>query len=200
MDVPKQQNLYKSRHAGLSVKIRSEVTRRHPSTGDVIGVTAGVWANFGEPTGLARVNNPLTGQTEMVETFRGGYFNLDAVADDQGWDDDLRERAKYVLDKLCVDQPDKCQRVDYIVPPAEKPWPTYDEQDAAAIVEMAAMAGLTQKAIAYERENENREDLIALLEGKQAAKPDPAPERKKTGPELPSKAKPEPPTPVVLSV
>ncbi len=167
-------SLYKSRHAGLLVKVRSGLSQRHPVTGDIIGETPSVWASFGEPTGTARFNNPLTGEWDELETFQGGLFDLDSAAEQNNWDDDVKEMVRRKLDNLCEKQPATCQRVDYVIEPAAKPWPTYD--DLADIEEIALLAGslgLTGKALAYERENLNRAALLDLLDEAAVASPDP---------------------------
>lgn len=170
-------DLYTSRHAGLSIKVRSGLTHRHPTTGDIIGETPAVWAFFGQPTGEVRFNNPLTGEMDTLETYMGGTFSISAAAEENGWDEDVQDMVRRRLDKLCEDRPGMIQRVDHVTPPAEKPWPTYDQAtNVEQIAEMARQLGLVGKTLVYERENLGRAALIALLEGGESTDPEPEPE------------------------
>lgn len=172
-----QSDLYTSRHAGLAVKIRSALTTRHPVTGHIIGERPSVWANFGEPTGEVHYKNPLTGEDDTLETYMGGTFSLQVAAEENGWDEDVQDMVRRTLDKMCVDRPAMIQRVDYVVPPAEKPWPTFDAAtDVDEIAAMAKTLGLVGKTLAYERENLGRAALIQLLEGAESIDPEPEPE------------------------
>jgi hypothetical protein len=168
--------MYKSRHAGLNVKVRSALETRHPVTGDIISTRPAVRAEFGFPTGEQRIMNPLTGQPDTLEGYQGGFFDLDSVAEDQGWDDDVKAMVARRLDEYCLQAPQSCQSVDFVVAPPEIPWPTYDtETDPARLVELAASLGLAGKALAYERENKERADVITALEKQLAEKPEPEP-------------------------
>lgn len=168
--------MWKSRHAGLNVKVRSALEQRHPVTGDVISVRPAVRAEFGFPTGEGRILNPLTGQYEMLEGFQGGFFDLDAMAEHLEWDDDIKAMVARRLDQLCIQMPGSIQSVDYVTAPAEIPWPTYEsETDPDRLVELAAALGLATKALAYERENMERAAVIQALEAHLAESPEPEP-------------------------
>jgi hypothetical protein len=185
--------MWKSRHAGLNVKVRSALEQRHPVTGDIISTRPAVRAEFGFATGVQRVQNPMTGQFENLEGFQGGFFDLDTMAEQLGWDDDIKAMVERRLDELCVQMPNSIQSVDFVIPPAERPWPTYDdEDDGQKLYDQAVPLGLAGKTLAYERENRQRQSLIealeAYLEGHQEPEPAPAPvlavEPKQAEPEL----------------
>lgn len=177
-----ERHLYGSRSPGFTVKIQSELPIRHPRTGDVIGVSQGAWVEFGQATGEVRANNYLTGESEMFETWQGGVIDLDAIADDKGWDTDLREKAIRVLDEQCRLRPDLVWKIDFIVPPAEKPWPNYDDEvgdQVPLLIEMAKRLGVVGKVLAYERENMGRPDVLEPLEAwleETGGEPEPEPE------------------------
>ena len=170
--------MWKSRHAGLNVKVRSALETRHPVTGDIISTRPAVRAEFGFPTGRSKpLLDPLTGQFVQLEGYQGGFFDLDAMAETNGWDDDVKAMVERRLDSYCQQSPQSCQSVDFVVAPAEIPWPTYDlETDPDTLVELAASLGLAGKALAYERENKERADVITALEQQLADTPEPEPE------------------------
>jgi hypothetical protein len=168
--------MWKSRHAGLNVKVRSALETRHPVTGDVIATRPAVRAEFGFATGEQRVQNPYTGEFESLEGYQGGFFNLDAVAEQSGWDEEIKAMVARRLDELCVQMPQSIQSVDFVTAPAETPWPTYDaETDPKKLVALAVSLGLAGKALAYERENAERADVIQALEKQLAETPEPEP-------------------------
>lgn len=56
--------------------------------------------------------------------------------------------------------------VELSIPKAGAPFPTYDDSSPAEILQILKVAGIpVEKAIAYERENLNRADLLKKLEG-----------------------------------
>jgi hypothetical protein len=166
--------MWKSKHTGLNRKVRSALEKRHPVTGDVIETIPAIRAEFGFATGEQRITDPLTGEFTTLEGFQGGFFDLDAVAEQKGWDDDIKEMVARSLDELERQQPQTLQSVDYIVPPAPKPWPTYDaESDPEKLVSLAAELGLATRALAYERENRERADVITALEAQLKGAPEP---------------------------
>jgi hypothetical protein len=78
------------------------------------------------------------------------------------------------LDSVARKQPNTLQSVDYVVPPAGKPWPTYDDEpDPVKVFEDAVRLGLATKALAYERENRQRQDVMAALEAQLVQSPEP---------------------------
>jgi hypothetical protein len=113
----KRRDLYKSPHAGYAVKVRSALDQRHPTTGHVISTIPSVWAIFGEPTGSVQIINPLTGESDVAETYRGGTFDLQTAAEENGWDEDVQLMVRDTLDMLCKKTPVSIQRVDFVIAP-----------------------------------------------------------------------------------
>jgi hypothetical protein len=110
----------------------------------------------------------------VLEGFQGGFFDLDSMAEQNGWDDDIKEMVARRLDALEAKQPNTLQNVDYVIPPAAKPWPTYDDEtDPEKIISLSATLGLATRALAYERENAQRQHVLVGLEAQLADKPEP---------------------------
>lgn len=170
--------MWKSRHAGFFVMVRDAVPRRHPVTGDIIeGGRPRLDCEFGFPTGEQRVHNPLTGQIDVLEGYQGGFFDLDSAAEQLGWNEDEKGLVERELDRQCQLRPGSVQRVDFVIAPAERPWPTYDDEtDPQKLYEQAVPLGLAGKTLAYERENRQRPDLVKALQEHLAASPEPEPE------------------------
>jgi hypothetical protein len=168
--------MWKSRSAGLNAKVRSALIRRHPVTGDIIETVPAVRAEFGFPTGVASTVDPATGVRETLEGYQGGFFDLDSVAEERGWDDDVKAMVERRLDELCQQMPNVIQSVDYVTAPAQVPWPTYDaEDDGQKVFDLAVALGLATRALEYERENRRRPSLIQALEAHLALSPEPEP-------------------------
>ena len=82
------------------------------------------------------------------------------------WDNELREHVeKFLLAKPNIG-------VDFIAVEAAKipaPWRTYPKTHHSKIAPLAEELGCVDEALAYERENKNRESVIAALEALAAA-------------------------------
>jgi hypothetical protein len=102
-------------------------------------------------------------ETEVSPVSRLSVFDSEAAKKEKRWDDEehdlvvqtLRESDRNGLDFI---------EVDAKVRPA--PWKTYDNlTDPEKIVELATEIGVPiTDVLAYERENENREDVVTALE------------------------------------
>lgn len=175
-----ERSVYRSTSQGLRVKVRSALQKRHPVTGDVIETIPAVYAEFGLFGPEVPIYNPLEGGMDTTAEIIGGFYDLDAVADAKieagEWDEDVKAMVRRRLDSLAQSQPGLLQRVDHVVPPASKPWPTYDDTPAKEIPSLAENLGLLGPALAYERENEDRAAVTSDLEGRLGVHPDPAPE------------------------
>lgn len=179
--------LYHSPHALFQVILRPERKRFHPVTGDVIEVIPALWAHFGRAGDEYEFRNPMTGEMDTAADIQGHYYDSDAEADQHGWDPETHEMVVRKLDQLCRDQPDRIRRIEVVKPPAGKPWPSYDDQDADTIAVIAEASGLWDQVRAYEAENRQRPvlldpalaaDAVTSVAGIPAASPQTDPEPK----------------------
>ena len=106
--------------------------------------------------------------------FRGRWVEADGVTqepvagrigvfdtEEQGWDDQTRQTVETWL----LAKPN--YGADFIVVEVAKiapPWPNYDKAQWKQIAPLAHELGLLEEAIAYERENKNRESVLSMLE------------------------------------
>ncbi len=173
----KVRHLWKSRHLNLTVPVRKKMYDYNKVTGERWVTKPAIRVCFGVPGDVVQITNPLTGELDVMETFRGGVYDLDVMAADMEWDEEIVKMIERRLDTLALERPGMLERVQYAVMPAEKPWPTFDQMaDIQTIAERASELGLIGKALAYERENMERADLIRMLEAAQGLTPDPEPD------------------------
>lgn len=90
---------------------------------------------------------------------RGHYANTKIQGEQKGWTDE--ERALVEKKALATQAPDGHWL--HTKPPAQKPWPKYDQTAAAAVAELASSLGLVEEALEYERENKNRKTVVEAL-------------------------------------
>ena len=97
-------------------------------------------------------------------TYRISVFDSEIMALKLGW---TEEEEALVVDELRNRGPIGQMYVEVVPVPAEKPWNGYDElDDADRIVDLATAIGADLEAILqYERENANRAEVIAALQG-----------------------------------
>jgi len=167
--------LYQSAYLNFQHIVRSETIYYHPASGMETSRIKGLVASFGLPGSEFSIVNPLTGETERHAEIRGGFFDSDAAKEQQGWTDEEHDIVVESLNKLCVQQPTVCARVEQEIYAPVKPWPTYDETHHKTIPVLAGQLGLVELTLAYERENRNREGIIAALE-EQLSPREPMPE------------------------
>jgi len=170
--------LFTSRHANLEVLCRNQYDKRHPVTGDIIETTPAVWARFGKMGATYTYTDPLTQQDQTGADIYGHFYDTDAEALENGWDEDTKGLVERTLVRFCNTQPDRIQQINLEVPKAALPWPTYDATPAENVAELAQTLGLVVEAIAYEQENRARPLVLDTLAGLSVqADPDPdAPE------------------------
>lgn len=103
-------------------------------------------------TGLGHNEDPLK---------RLSFYDTDAQAALQGWDDEYHEK---VIDTLRKKQNDAY--MEAVRPKIAPPWPNYDKvQNAKAVANMVSELGVEiGHALMYERENANRPEVIEALE------------------------------------
>lgn len=111
------------------------------------------------PRGLPDQNLPGTPGFDKYFSI----YDTDLEASLKGWDEDTKEK----VEKFMTNYRPAFGR-EYILveqPRLERPWPTYEDLDAEDIPRTVELLGLNPAdVVAYERENRNRETLIAELE------------------------------------
>jgi len=136
-------------------------------------------AEFAIHGGEYEYENP-DGFTDRAAIINGHYFDLDTQAEQKGWTDEEKALVEKRLDRACVDFPREIRL--HTKPPAEKPWPTYDDTHHLQVARIAEATGTLDQALAYEKENANRKGVVKMLEqavaeaAQAAPEPDPEPE------------------------
>lgn len=102
------------------------------------------------------------GNEQVAADIAGNYFNLDAQAEIKGWTDEEKELVANRLIRACSSVPGEIKL--YTKPAAPLPWAKYDEADPKAIATIAEQIGAVEAALAYERENKNRSQVVKELE------------------------------------
>jgi hypothetical protein len=105
------------------------------------------------------------GVTQEPLDLRIGCFDTIEEQSRQGWDDETREK----VDAFMLAKPNYGQdftKVEKILVVSGKPWPSYDETHHFKIPALAAELGLLEEALAYEKDNKNRESVISGLDEK----------------------------------
>lgn len=87
-------------------------------------------------------------------------FDSEKAQAENGWSDEERE---LVEQKLRESHHYGSDHIELVPQPAALPWPTYDNDGAEQVVLIARATGLVEEAIAYERENRNRDEVLVAL-------------------------------------
>lgn len=155
--------LFKSKFALFTQVVRHEINIPHPTLPTFIGKINRLAAEFGQP-GSEFQYTDAEGNTKTGVEIRGYYFDSEIAQELHGWTDEEREEVELSLIKLSGRWPDACTVIDK--PKAKLPWPKYNETHFSKIVELADSLGLVQEALAFERENKNRESVVKGLSDK----------------------------------
>jgi hypothetical protein len=158
--------IYESCYAALQVPVRDESPIYHHTTGVQIDMVSRLVAEFGVHGGEVTTTDPLTGQLEKRALIRGGFFDTEEAKERMGWSDEEHDSVVAKLDRLCRDEPYLIAKIEHVPVFAAPPWPTYDETHWKTIPTLADSLGFTAQALAYEKENKNREAVVAGLEEK----------------------------------
>jgi len=162
--------LFVSKYREYSLVVRRTVAIPHHLTGERVyqqrGITADFkWAGRGLPewakqqalehfkfTGLGHNEDPMQ---------RLSFYDTDAEAVVHGWDAETKSEVEELMQKKQNDAYFEAQR-----PRLTPPWPNYDKvKNVKALASMVADLGIdVSYAIEYERENANREEVIAAFE------------------------------------
>lgn len=175
--LPVQGKIYKSPFAGFRVQTRSEAVHYHPNTGVEINRTKPLTAEFGL-FGEELMQELPDGTYHVSANISGGYFDSAQAAESLGWSDEEHESVLADLERWSVRWPEALQLVSK--QPADLPWAKYNETHHNQIPTLAEATGLVAEALAYERENKNRESVVSKLEELQNAAPEPVSEESLT--------------------
>lgn len=170
--------LYRSPHKGFIQNVHKGTPDRHPVTADIIGwKIPRLSADFGSLGAEQTIVNPENGRPVQVADIRGGFFDSVEAQERLGWTDDWREMVERKLDEVAASRPDYVQKVVPVHVPAPIPWVTYDELAPDDVVDLAPKLNLVAESLRYERENQNREEVVLMLETvlESAGLPDPLP-------------------------
>lgn len=159
-------SLFYSPFAAYQVLVRSERKIYTPDGMSIIDVIPPLTAEFARHDGEFDYTDD-TGMTRKGAMIRGNFFDLDVAAEENGWSDEDKETVRKVLLRQCQISPEQIRVHE--PPKAAAPWPTYDDTHHNKIPVLASELGLLNEAIAYERQNKNRESVVAALEEKKQA-------------------------------
>ena len=153
---------FQSKAAAYQVLVRPERKRWSPDGTVVLETFPPLTAEFGIWESEYSYQDPMTGQIEKGANVRGHFFDTEIAQEQLGWSDEDRETVEKVLVGLCNKMP------EYIWPyketPIAAPWPTYDKTHHNEIPSFAEKLGLAESALAYERQNKNRDSVVEKLE------------------------------------
>ena len=140
-------------------------------TGVQIGTLKEITAEFGEPgrevprldANGEQVHDEYTGAPlTTVTNMRSGLFDLQEQAQAKGWTPEEVALVKAKLEYVEKTDPQWVRR--HTAPPLSPPVPTYDNLHHKQIPTLMEQLGLASQALAYERENKNRAEVVAKLE------------------------------------
>lgn len=100
-------------------------------------------------------------QSHVSPRYRTSVWDSEWARANEGWTDD---EIALIIEKLRSRVGPEL--LELSIPKAGAPFPTYDECKPEEILQILKVAGIpAEKAIAYEKENANRADLLKKLEG-----------------------------------
>lgn len=141
--------------------VRPKVVNYGPDGVTPISELRELLAEFGVSRGEFKYED-VDGNLQTGVDISGHCFDLDAQGEQKGWTDEEKEYVANRLLRATTTAPGEIQL--YSKAPAAKPWPKYDEAHHNQIPVLADQLGLVAESLVYERENKNRESVIAKLE------------------------------------
>jgi len=173
--------LWKSPHAAMVFNVRPALDT-YNARGEVIATRPPIRAEFGIFGPEQPVHNPLTGSTEMFAEVVGHFFDSDLWYEQRLGDQindaaevercqEEKEYLELVLTRKCREVPQFITEVRRVAVAAPRPWASYNTMEPAEIVDAAQLLALVPEAVAYERENAQRPDVLGPLEEKLADLP-----------------------------
>ena len=152
---------FRSRYAAYQYIVRPR-KGVYAADGTEIDVIPELLAEFGIAGEEFSYVDPDTNEQTVGADIRGHFFDLDQQADEKGWSDEDRALVAKVLLR---NQPKFAGDYQlYSVAPLAAPWPTYDTAHHNTIASTAAATGLVAQALAYEKQNKNRQSVVDKLQ------------------------------------
>lgn len=151
--------IYQSKYAAYRKSVRPEIPKWE--AGVIVDVLPRLVAEFGQTSEYAYPNPEDPDQMITGIETRGHFFFLEEQAAQKGWTPEETELVRIALDRQCKKTPTDVWL--YTAPAPAKPWPTYDEMHEAQIAVFAEQLGLIAEAIAYEKHNLKRKDVLKSL-------------------------------------
>lgn len=153
---------FKSNFKCFQAIVRHGHTIYHPVTGTKTGEVKALVAEFGIRGSEYQVEDPVTGLTNTFADIRGFFFDSLEAQKSEKWTDDERVAVETRLLALAESWPEAVQL--HSAPIAKIPFPTYAEVPDDKVAQLVIDLGIPAEALAYERENLNRKDVVAALE------------------------------------
>jgi len=145
--------------------IQAQEPIRHPTTGDIIGFKNELLAEAALHGGEVEVKGP-SGEVLKVANIRGHFIDTGLQAEEKGWTEEEQKRVEDRLDFDCQRLPELIWHIEDVALVA--PWPTYDSTHHKSIPSVAQTVGMVAEALAYEKENKNRAEVVEKLTELQA--------------------------------
>jgi hypothetical protein len=163
-------DVYESRYQGYQIIVQGAEPIYAPGTGILIDRQKEIIADFARFTPEVprldangeRVLDAYNGNPLSTAVIYGHVFDLQQQAEEKGWTpeevDLVRQKVNY-----------QCRLTPHDVwlrskAKAAKPWATYDETHHSQVAKTAEITGTIVQALAYERENKDRQFVVGELE------------------------------------
>lgn len=174
----KNGKIFQSKPAAFQVIVRGKEPKERDVLGNVFTYYTELVAEFAYHGGDLIFNDPVSGKQDRFADIRGHFFDSAQQAEEKGWTQEEHDAVVRVVERQCKQMPEYVWEVTPRTLPA--PWPTYDDTAAGKLATLAESLGLASEALAYEKQNKNRkqvvEDLTAILAAKQPEQPQTAEE------------------------
>ncbi len=149
-----------SKASAFQVVVQGQDPIRHPSTGDIIGHKKELVAEFAMHGKEIDVPGP-DGSIIKAADIHGHFFDSAMQAEEKGWTDEERERVEEAVLYHCKRQPGQVWLIEE--QKLAQPWPTYDETHHKSIPQVAQTVGMVAEALAYEKQNKDRAEVVQRL-------------------------------------
>lgn len=163
----KNGKLFQSKPAAFQVIVQGKEPIRWNGAGNPVEFKKELVAEFATFGDESRVTDPASQNSVVVADIRGHFFDSAAQGDDKEWTQDEHDMVVAAVEKQCRLTPEYVWLVEERKVPA--PWPTFDDVPAGKLATLAESLGLAAEALAYEKQNKNRKQVVNDLEAILAA-------------------------------